>query len=338
MTPYELVRRAIEFERPRRLPMQFGALGISDTFGVGCGPAAGWEPSRPNEDEWGCVWHKPTEESGVRNMGQPKGHPLTSWELLDEINFPDPDDDHRYAHIEEALEQVGDRYVLIGCGFTLFERMHYLRGFTELLADMHAAPERVHELAERVLQYPAGVARNVGRRFRGRIHGMSMTDDWGTQQASIISIPMWREFFKDRYRRLYGAIHEAGMHAWMHSCGHVNDVIEEWIDCGLDVINLQQPRNLGIEEIGCRYRGRICFLSLCDIQMTLPLGTEDDIRREAALLLEHWSTPEGGFILGDYGDGAAIGVSDRRKRVMLQAFCELAAPEVLDRIPAPVGG
>ncbi|MGC9318197.1 MAG: uroporphyrinogen decarboxylase family protein [Armatimonadota bacterium] len=338
MTPKELVRRAIEFECPERLPMQFGALGISDTFGVGCRPAADWEPSHPNEDEWGCVWHKPPEESGVRNMGQPKGHPLTSWELLDEISFPDPDDDHRYAHIDEALQQAGDRYVLIGCGFTLFERMHYLRGFAELLADMHAAPEMVHELAERVLQYPVGVARNVGRRFRGRIHGMSMTDDWGTQQASIISIPMWREFFKARYRRLYDAIHEAGMHAWMHSCGHVNDVIEEWIDCGLDVINLQQPRNLGIEEIGRRYRGRICFLSLCDIQMTLPLGTEDDIRREAALLLEHWSTPDGGFILGDYGDGAAIGVSDRRKRVMLQAFCELAAPELLERIPAPAGG
>ncbi len=338
MTAYELVRRAIEFEGPERLPMRFGALGIDDTFGVGCRPAEGWEPSRPNEDEWGCLWHKPDEASGVRNMGQPKGHPLTSWDLIDRINFPNPDEDYRYAHIEEALERAGDRYVLIGCGFTLFERMHYLRGFTELLADMHAAPEMVHELAERVLAYPVGVARNVGERFRGRIHGMSMTDDWGTQNATIISIPMWREFFKDRYRRLYDAIHDAGMHAWMHSCGHVNDVLEEWIDCGLDVVNLQQPRNLGIEEIGRRYRGRICFLSLCDIQMTLPFGTEDDIRREAALLLEHWSTPDGGFILGDYGDGVAIGVSDRRKRVMLEAFCRLAAPELLDQIPTPAGG
>ena len=49
------------------------------------------------------------------------------------------------------------------------------------------------------------------------------------------------------------------MHAWMHSCGHVNDIVGEWIDCGLDVVNLQQPRNLGIEEIGARYRGKICF-------------------------------------------------------------------------------
>jgi len=338
MTSHELVRRAIEFGGPERLAVQCPALGINDTFGVGCRPAEGWQPSKLNEDEWGCVWHKPDAESGVRNMGQPKGHPLTSWDLLDEINFPDPDDDWRYGAIEEALAQAGDRYVLIGCGFTLFERMHYLRGFTELLEDLHANQSMVHELAERVLEYPVGVARNIGRRFRGRVHGFSMTDDWGTQDASIISIPMWREFFRERYRRLYDAIHDAGMHAWMHSCGYVNDVIEEWIDVGLDVVNLQQPRALGIEEIGRRYRGRICFLSLCDIQMTLPFGTDNDIRREAALLLEQWSTPDGGFILGDYGDGAAIGVSDERKRVMLQAFCELAAPELLDQIPCAAAG
>jgi len=173
------------------------------------------------------------------------------------------------------------------------------------------------------------VAREVGKRFRGRVHGFAMTDDWGTQCSSICSIPQWREFFKDRYRRLFEAIHEAGLHAWMHSCGHVNNIIAEWIDCDLDVVNLQQPTNLGIVEIGQRYRGRICFETLCDIQATLPSGSDEQVRAEAKLLLDWWRAPEGGFILSDYGDGAAIGVPEDRKRVMLRAFCELAAPELM---------
>jgi uroporphyrinogen decarboxylase len=245
---------------------------------------------------------------------------------LDEIPWPDPRDDARYAGIEAALEGAGEKYVISGVGFTFFERMHFLRGMPELLAEMHEEPGKVHELAERVLEFPVGVARELGKRFRGRIHGFEMTDDWGTQQAAFVSIPMWREFFKEGYRRLFEAIHEAGMHAWMHSCGHVNEVIGEWIDCGLEVVNLQQPRNLGIEEIGERYRGRICFESLCDIQATLPRGDEEAIREEAALLLERWGTPKGGFILSDYGDGAAIGVPDETKRLMLRAFAELGAP------------
>jgi uroporphyrinogen-III decarboxylase len=272
------------------------------------------------------VWTPAPE--GVTNMGQPLGHNLTSWDLLDEIRFPDPHDDNRFAAVEERLQSAGDKYVMCGVGFTFFERMHYLRGMTDLLADLYENPKRVHELAERVLAFPVGIAEEIGRRFRGRIHGFGMTDDWGTQQAAFTSLPMFREFFKPYYRRLFDAIHEAGMHAWMHSCGHVNDIVGEWIDCGLDVVNLQQPTNLGIVEMGERYRGRICFESLCDIQMTLPWKSAEEIRAEARLLIEHWATPRGGFVLSDYGDGAAIGVPIEKKRIMLQEFLDLAAPGV----------
>jgi hypothetical protein len=48
----------------------------------------------------------------------------------------------------------------------------------------------------------------------------------------------------------------------------------------------------------------------------------DEIRAEAALLLERWGTPRGGFILSDYGDGRAIGVELEKKQVMLNAFLD----------------
>ena len=326
MTSYEIVRRAVEFDSPERIPMRFGALGIDDTFGVGLQAAGGWQASQPHEDEWGVVWTPAPE--GVTNMGQPLGHNLRSLGALDEVNWPDPHDDNRFAAIEGQLANAGDRYVMVGCGFTFFERMHYLYGMPELFVALYENPTGVHELAERVVAFPIGIAQEIGKRFRGRVHGFAMTDDWGTQEAAFTSLPMFREFFKPCYQRLFDAIHDAGMHAWMHSCGHVNEIIGEWIDCGLDLVNLQQPTNLGIEEIGRRYRGRICFESLCDIQMTLPWKDADAIRAEAKQLIEHWSTPHGGFVLTDYGDGAAIGVPIEKKRIMLEAFIELAAPGV----------
>lgn len=326
MTRYEIVRRAIDFEGPERLPVRFAALGLDDTHHVGLGTGAGWAPVEPGADEWGCVWQHPPEDSGIVNMGRPTKHPLVSLDRMDEVQWPDPHDDARFAPVEAGLAEAGDAYVLSGVGFVFFERMHFLRGMEQLFVDMHETPAKVHALAERVIDFPIQVARELGRRFRGRIHGFSMTDDWGTQATSFTSIPMWREFFADGYRRLFDAIHEAGMHVWMHSCGHVNDVVGEWIDCGLDIVNLQQPRNLGVEEMGRRYRGRVCFESLCDIQHTLPHGDAQAIREEAALLLEHWATPEGGFVLSDYGDGTAIGVPIEKKRIMLDAFIRLAAP------------
>jgi len=326
VTSYEIVRRAVEFDSPERIPVRFGALGIDDTYGVGLQPAAAWEPSRPHEDEWGVLWTPAPE--GITNMGQPLGHNLRALDRLDEVRWPDPHDGNRFAAIEGQLANAGEKYVMVGCGFTFFERMHYLLGMPELFVALHENPPGVHQLAERVVAFPIGIAQEIGKRFRGRVHGFAMTDDWGTQEAAFTSLPMFREFFKPYYRRLFDAIHDAGLHAWMHSCGHVNDIVGEWIDCGLDLVNLQQPTNLGIEEMGRRYRGRICFESLCDIQMTLPWKDADAIRAEARQLIEHWATPRGGFVLSDYGDGAAIGVPLEKKRIMLEAFIELAAPGV----------
>jgi hypothetical protein len=180
MTSYEIVRRAIEFDRPERLPIQMGLLGVDDTCSVGIGVPAGWQPVAPGADEWGCIWERPPAGSGIVNMGQPKGHPLTSIERMDEITWPDPTDDARYAHIEKLLEGAADKYVLSGIAFHFFERMHYLRGMPALFVDMHERPRLVHELAERVLEFPIGVARELGRRFRDRVHGFLTSDDWGT--------------------------------------------------------------------------------------------------------------------------------------------------------------
>jgi uroporphyrinogen decarboxylase len=90
----------------------------------------------------------------------------------------------------------------------------------------------------------------------------------------------------------------------------------------VNVMNLQQPRALGIEEIGRRYAGRMAFSSLCDIQSTLPHGVRAAIREDARLLLQHWATPRGGFVLQDYHDGAAIGAPPAARQMMLDAFRE----------------
>ena len=149
-----------------------------------------------------------------------------------------------------------------------------------------------------------------------------MTDDWGTQQAAFISMDLWRDFFFPRYKRIFDAMHEGGQDVWVHSCGKVNEIIQGYIDAGVDAVNLQQPRALGIEKVGKAFAGKICFQSLCDIQHTLPFKGPEEIRREARLLLERWGTEDGGFILSDYGDGAAIGVALDKKQIMLDAFLE----------------
>jgi len=109
----------------------------------------------------------------------------------------------------------------------------------------------------------------------------------------------------------------------MHSCGKINAILDSLIEIGMDVINLQQPRLLGIEEIGQRFCGRICFDTHCDIQQTLPNKSVEEIQQEVELLIEHWAAPDGGFIVGDFGDGKPLGVPLERKHIMLESFLKV---------------
>ena len=212
------------------------------------------------------------------------------------------------------------KYITTGIFMLLFERLQALCGFENLLSALYLDRNWVEEIADRIEMFDLGIIANISERFPGRIHGFNFTDDWGTQRDLIINPRLWEDFFQPRYERIFAAIHAAGWHVWMHSCGKINSILERLIEIGIDVIELQQPKILGIEEIGYRFRGKVCFASLCDIQHTLPSGSDAEIRAEAEYLLANWATQDGGFILIDYGDGEAIGVSQDKKQVMLDAF------------------
>lgn len=322
MNGFEVVRRAIRFQKPDRLPLSFAALGYSDIADGGlCFPSGRTSNDGVGSDHFGCVWAKTDQH----NMGQVKEHPLTDLAQMKSFPWPDPDNPAFYSNMEAAVAraEAEGKYVNIGIFMLIFERMHALHGFEATLADLYLEPEASAELADRLVEFYLRVMRNAASAVgASRINGLGFTDDWGTQLNSFVSPDFWREFFAPRYRKIFDLAHEFNWDIHMHSCGKINDIIEDLILIGCDALNLQQPRALGIEEIGRRYRGRVCFKSLCDIQHTLPFKDETAIREESALLLERWATPDGGFMLTDYGDGEAIGVPLARKQEMLRAFLE----------------
>jgi uroporphyrinogen decarboxylase len=319
LSSYEVVRRAISFQGPDRLPLSFASLGLSDFHHVGWNQIGTGDHSlRQTLDEWGCTW----ERSEVTNMGQVTGHPLAEWCALDHYRWLDPDDPALYEGMEERFEGSDGKYIVTSIFMLLFERMHALHGFENTLADLYMERKRIEMLADRIVEIDLAIMSNIADRFPGCIHSFGFSDDWGTQQDVFIRPGLWNEFFRPRYKRIFDAAHEAGWTVRMHSCGKINAIIDSLIEIGVDVLNLLQPRVLGIEEIGQRFAGRVCFESLCDIQHTLPFKDAEEIREEAELLLQHWGTPEGGFILVDYGDAEAVGVAPEKKEIMLEAFLQ----------------
>ncbi|MFC1526261.1 uroporphyrinogen decarboxylase family protein [Candidatus Latescibacterota bacterium] len=322
MERHEIVRRAIEFVQPPRLP--FFQHEMSDIPDDVCDcwemdrAEAGWFFDTPKPDDWGCGWAA-TEQ---KNMGQVVHHPLAEWSALDSYRPPDPKNPYNFERIEETLSAAGDRYVVVTSHFNLIERLHMLHGFTRTLEDLYLESAKIERVLDMILEYKLEQLRELHRRFGDRIHGIFLTDDWGTQEGTFISGPTFEAFFLERYRHMVAAVHDLGWHYILHSCGKVNEFIPYFIDLDVDVLNLQQPRAYGIEEIGERFGGKICFLTTADIQATLPSGDVDRIRAEVRQLVEQWSTPQGGFIVFNYGDPESLAIPPEMTEVMFRAFAE----------------
>ena len=335
MTSKEIVRKAIRFERPPRIPVLMGCFGVCDIGYTGYTAPPDWQPPREGEDEWGCLWHKTDEP----NMGQVKLHPLEDIRKLGSFAPPDYTLDGRFAGTADAFsesERLG-KYSMAGIFMVLFERMHSLHGFENTLTGLYDDRSAMEALADMIADTHITLVNEMARRFPGRLDAWSMTDDWGTQQAAFISFDMWMDFFFPRYKRIFDAMHAAGCDVWVHSCGKVNEIVEGYIRAGVDVVNLQQPRALGIAEMGERYGGRITFQSLPDIQATLPTGDRQLVDEDIEALMTHWASADGGFVLSEYGSDESIGVNDPTlKRHMYDGFSRWSERLYGEPLPEPV--
>jgi len=319
MNSREIVIKTIEFDGPERMPLQFPDLGFNDMEGLPLLPkhdaGTDWNPSagRSGEDEWGCYW---TILPSRPNMGQVTGHPLSDWKNLRNYEFPDlklpPIDLGRKMHIEGKY--------LMGGTLTLFERMHFLRGFQNLLLDFQIYKDKVLTLADKVLEIQLKLAKQWAELG---IDGIGMSDDWGGQDKLFIKPELWREIFKPRYKKLIDAIHKGGMHAHMHSDGQIAEIIPDWIDVGLDVLNPPSIRALfGIESFGRAFGGKICILTGVDDQTTLIHGTREEIVLEVQQLIAALGRFNGGLIAGwtDPCDTHSLEVPLENIETMYEAF------------------
>ena len=227
--------------------------------------------------KYGAVW----QNGGmVFKKFTPIYMPLENDFSLDKINqleLPDPTDPLYLSRAKERIKRNRDKYLLGYIIFTLFEKMHLIAGFSNILEGPYNNKKEFLALRDKIMEFnlkEVDVWKDAG------VDGIFIADDWGSQDSLIISLKHWREYYKPCYIELIKKIHHLGMHVWLHSCGHIMPIIEDLIEMGLDVLNPIQPQANNIKEIGKRYHGEICFSGGLDIQQTLVKGSPEDIEKE----------------------------------------------------------
>ena len=317
MNSREVVLRTIEFANPDRLALSLPEEYGNDFVGAGMSPSPDARPSGVSAtDEWGCEW----ENLGISRLGEVRGFPLRTWDDFESLNVPDVLDPKRWAHLENVREQAGDKFLMMG-GVSLYERAHFLRGLENLWADIYTAPDELGALLDLLVEMNVKAVKRYGE-LGG--DGLIFCDDWGLQDRLMISPDAWRKLWKPRYARVYDAAHEAGMKTFLHSCGHIVEILDDLIETGLDVIQMDQQRNMGLDRLRDGFAGRITFWCPVDIQAVMVGGTPDEIRAYCREMVEKLGTPEGGFIAKWYGDPKSAGHTPEAVAAMSEEFVRLS--------------
>lgn len=291
------------------MPYDFPEPYGTDFAHVGMTPSPDARP-REGVDEWGSVW----ANIGVSNLGEVKEIPLQDWDRWDALSIPDIREPRRWTDLRGARERAGDRF-LIGSGISLYERTHFVRGLENVWMDIHLAPEKLGRLIDVLVDMNLYA---IERYAEAGADGYMFCDDWGLQDRLMISPDSWRAIWKPRYARVYEAAHDAGLLTFLHSCGDITAILDDLIEIGLDVIQMDQQENMGLERLGREFGGRITFWCPVDIQQTMVRGTLDEIRAYARRMVTTLGRPEGGFMAMWYSDPAGAG----HRQAAIDAMCE----------------
>jgi hypothetical protein len=175
-----------------------------------------------------------------------------------------------------------------------------IRDVAEWYMSLALRPEYIRAVFER--QCEIGLA-NLERiaTVAGDLIDVAMTTgtDFGTQRGLFASVESYRDLFRPFHTEVNRWIHRnTPWKTFIHSCGAVEPLIEDFIAAGFDILNPVQLSATGMDprHLKDAYGDRITFWGAAvDTQHTLPFGTPEEVRAEVLERLEILA-PGGGFV------------------------------------------
>ena len=283
----ELVRA-----HPRLWP---GFKGKKDFDSTGGNPL--YEPGR-HTDSWGAVWEN--VERGLSSLVVEE--PLADWAAFDSWTPPDP---MRDGHLgpREPWDEVARRMQAVRArgglarggglphGF-FFMRLWYLRGFERLMLDMAADEPRLAKLIRVVEGYNVAV---IGKYLELGAEYFHFGEDLGMQTSLPVSPEMWRRFVKPSYEAMFGPCRDAGAPVYLHSDGHILEIIPDLVETGVRVVNPQVRAN-GLDGLVEVAKGRVAIDLDLDRQL-FPFATPSELDDHVGEAHEALRSDAGGLTL-----------------------------------------
>ena len=291
-----------------------------------------WSPAYElglHTDCWGCTWEN--VERGMDSIVI--GHPLEDWDHFKTWQPPDALTDNLFGKRDwdaEAARLAKDKAngnlamcgpVWHGFGYML---LYFLRGFENLMMDFAVEDPRLDELVAIVTRYNATATRkylDLGAEY------FTFGEDLGMQHALPISPATWRRYIKPMYRTMFSPVVAADLPIFLHSDGHILEIIPDLIEVGVKILN-PQPRANGLANLAAVARGNVALMQDCDRQL-FPFATPSQLEDHITEVHDTLYLPTGGLMLCvECGPDVPLANIDALCKAV-EKTCKLPEPDVV---------
>ncbi len=243
-------------------------------------------PHSPFIDDWG----NGQMEIGPDNW-YPGIHPMPNVKTIEELDsypWPDMDDPYRTSHLREEADKLHreNQYAIMGTPWLMFpfERAIGLQGLEQFLTNMATEPDFAQELLIRINKLCMKNMSHFLDQCGDVLDIIKIGDDLGTQDNLMISPRMYRKMLKPLHAEMIALIKQkTKAKVFFHTDGDVFNLIEDFIEIGVDVLNPVQTsagKMSNLEELKNQFGKRIVFCGAIDTQKILPSGTPDEVKQE----------------------------------------------------------
>lgn len=244
-------------------------------------------PHSPCIDDWGIGQIE--IEPGVWFPGY---HPLAEATTLDDLEkyngWPIMDDPYRVAQAALDAKKLAEenQYAILATPWLMFplERAFGLQGMDKFLMNLAMLPDFAEAMLKKNLELCKQHMGHFLDAVGGNIDMIKIGDDLGTQDRLMISPRMYRKLLKPIHAELIRFIKErTKAKVFFHTDGDVFDLIGDFIEIGVDILNPVQTsagKMADLEGLKREFGRHLVFCGAVDTQYILPNGNPQEVRQE----------------------------------------------------------
>ena len=168
--------------------------------------------------------------------------------------------------IEESISEAKEAHdagfmVYGGIWSSIFTVARNLVGEESFLYKLIDSPDFIKELIRRLTDNFVGLNDYYLSKCGKYIDIYYFGSDFGTQLSMFISPEMFQEYFKEQIRKIITEAKNYVLNVMFHTCGAVVPIIEDLIECGVDILDPIQVSASGMsaKELKSRFGGRLSF-------------------------------------------------------------------------------